>query len=530
MRTACRVSHLDASRLALARGVLCAVVVLLVATSWGRAAWAQSTAATPSAPALDEFTLAPLQRGALVQGFGADSLEPGRYALALSLHTRSGAARDTATRDTATGDTATGDAARVVESSTVELLGGFGGPSGLDVWAGISAVNATADGSQADAQPLAAPGRVRLVPRVALSAPDEQQRAALLLDLALPIRRASLATEGLHFEPRLALSGDYDWIQPTLNTGYRMHLGSDRGRELDAFTWIGGAVVPVAEQWAGVAELAGRWYLSGSELSGPARAPTEARAAARFSRARWTVELGAALGLVGGDDEPSFRMFAAVSVSPGPQPVPYDAQRPANASTSLASAEDECAAGLRGWKGGKIPTACEVTEVARATHDADCTERAAGCEPTPAPALSDCDGNEVAGGRPCREPPRTSDDPLPPLDARVYFAPNSYTVDPSHRSILDHVAALMTNAATGLRFRVVGHSDSTGPAAFNWRLSEARAILVRRLLLQRGVPWTRVTVGWYGPTVPLERSADPERNAKNRRVEFEVERVRDAEP
>jgi outer membrane protein OmpA-like peptidoglycan-associated protein len=71
--------------------------------------------------------------------------------------------------------------------------------------------------------------------------------------------------------------------------------------------------------------------------------------------------------------------------------------------------------------------------------------------------------------------------------------------------------------------RVEGHTDDTGPRAFNMQLSEERAHSVRRYLIQRGVNPLRLRVRSYGPDRPREEGKDAEARARNRRVEFVLE-------
>lgn len=73
-----------------------------------------------------------------------------------------------------------------------------------------------------------------------------------------------------------------------------------------------------------------------------------------------------------------------------------------------------------------------------------------------------------------------------------------------------------------LRIRVVGHTDDTGDADENKKLSEARAQSVKDFLVAEGIAAERVEVRGAGPTMPI---ADNKTNAgrqKNRRIEFEL--------
>lgn len=68
--------------------------------------------------------------------------------------------------------------------------------------------------------------------------------------------------------------------------------------------------------------------------------------------------------------------------------------------------------------------------------------------------------------------------------------------------------------------RIEGHTDDVGEDDFNQKLSERRAASVRRALLKRGVPASRLTTHGYGESSPIAPNATPAGRAKNRRVEF----------
>jgi len=73
----------------------------------------------------------------------------------------------------------------------------------------------------------------------------------------------------------------------------------------------------------------------------------------------------------------------------------------------------------------------------------------------------------------------------------------------------DHIDAL-----------VVGHTDSTGPAEYNQRLSERRAESVAVFLSQRGVAPGRMLVSGMGENQPIASNATAEGRQQNRRVEI----------
>ncbi len=67
-----------------------------------------------------------------------------------------------------------------------------------------------------------------------------------------------------------------------------------------------------------------------------------------------------------------------------------------------------------------------------------------------------------------------------------------------------------------------GHTDSTGPAEANLRLSRRRAEAVAAYLRARGIPAPRILVQGFGETMPLASNSTPEGRRLNRRVEFMV--------
>lgn len=73
-----------------------------------------------------------------------------------------------------------------------------------------------------------------------------------------------------------------------------------------------------------------------------------------------------------------------------------------------------------------------------------------------------------------------------------------------------------------LRIELQGHTDSTGPAQLNQRLSQQRADSVRRYMLSAGVQEEQLEAKGYGLSLPVAPSATVEGRAKNRRVVMSV--------
>jgi len=84
-------------------------------------------------------------------------------------------------------------------------------------------------------------------------------------------------------------------------------------------------------------------------------------------------------------------------------------------------------------------------------------------------------------------------------------------------SALDAVANKILNTPANEKVEVVGHTDSTGPEAYNQILSERRAQAAADYLNSKGVMNT--TVKGMGESAPVADNSTREGRAKNRRVE-----------
>jgi OOP family OmpA-OmpF porin len=73
------------------------------------------------------------------------------------------------------------------------------------------------------------------------------------------------------------------------------------------------------------------------------------------------------------------------------------------------------------------------------------------------------------------------------------------------------------------RITATGHTDTSGPEAYNMALSLRRANTVKDALVQNGVPATAIAVVGRGEAAQLVQTADGVREPQNRRVEIVVQ-------
>ena len=84
---------------------------------------------------------------------------------------------------------------------------------------------------------------------------------------------------------------------------------------------------------------------------------------------------------------------------------------------------------------------------------------------------------------------------------------------------INRIVTLMTENPD-LKFSVEGHTDSTGNAASNQTLSEARSKAIVAKLVEMGIAADRLAAVGKGQNNPIADNATDEGRAKNRRVEF----------
>lgn len=107
------------------------------------------------------------------------------------------------------------------------------------------------------------------------------------------------------------------------------------------------------------------------------------------------------------------------------------------------------------------------------------------------------------------------------MPGNVTFATNSSNISADFYPVLDSVA-LVINEFKQTYVDVIGHTDSTGAADYNQRLSEMRANSVAGYLRSQKVLPERILVQGMGENAPIASNDTPEGRALNRRVEIRL--------
>ncbi len=99
----------------------------------------------------------------------------------------------------------------------------------------------------------------------------------------------------------------------------------------------------------------------------------------------------------------------------------------------------------------------------------------------------------------------------------ITFRSGSSYLSPQSLRIVDAVADALKEC-DGMTVAVEGHTDSSGSAQVNTKMSQARADAVAAALSERGISADRVSAKGFGPDKPLEGKSAAD--AANRRIEF----------
>lgn len=105
---------------------------------------------------------------------------------------------------------------------------------------------------------------------------------------------------------------------------------------------------------------------------------------------------------------------------------------------------------------------------------------------------------------------------------KIFFQTNKATILPESFPLLDEITQIFVKHDEILKVEIGGHTDSTGNAAKNLKLSQDRAQAVLTYLTNKGIDAARLQAKGFGPNVPIADNATTEGKATNRRVEFQI--------
>ena len=114
------------------------------------------------------------------------------------------------------------------------------------------------------------------------------------------------------------------------------------------------------------------------------------------------------------------------------------------------------------------------------------------------------------------------------INEKIFFNLNKSTIKKESDSLLEEIAQVLKDNPQIKKVEIQGHTDSSGNAKKNDKLSGERAKAVRDRLVKNGVEADRLTYKGYGshmmliPLEPGQKKETEEQAAANRRVEFVI--------
>jgi OOP family OmpA-OmpF porin len=138
---------------------------------------------------------------------------------------------------------------------------------------------------------------------------------------------------------------------------------------------------------------------------------------------------------------------------------------------------------------------------------------------------------------PAPPPPKEEPPPAPIVDNKIVlpgeleFEVSTATIKETDASlaILNQLAQVLKDNPKITKLRIEGHTDSSGRAKKNMKLSRDRADAVATWLVAHGVDKERLVTVGLGDTRPLADNSTKEGREKNRRTEFHLQEV-DSKP
>jgi outer membrane protein OmpA-like peptidoglycan-associated protein len=107
------------------------------------------------------------------------------------------------------------------------------------------------------------------------------------------------------------------------------------------------------------------------------------------------------------------------------------------------------------------------------------------------------------------------------MPSNITFATGQSYITSGFHATLDDVAKVLVKFDKTI-LSIEGHTDSSGAADFNQKLSEQRAHSVKSYLMNKNIIAARLNVMGYGETKPVAANDTATNKALNRRVEIQI--------
>jgi len=133
----------------------------------------------------------------------------------------------------------------------------------------------------------------------------------------------------------------------------------------------------------------------------------------------------------------------------------------------------------------------------------------------------DVKGPASNNGCPIPEPTEEAIKKLNEYAKTILFDTGKFSFQKQTLPVLQSISAILKEYPTS-KFSIEGHTDNSGKADANLKLSEERAAAVKNYLVENGIAADRLTSSGYGQTKPIDSNKTKAGKANNRRVEVKL--------
>jgi outer membrane protein OmpA-like peptidoglycan-associated protein len=157
------------------------------------------------------------------------------------------------------------------------------------------------------------------------------------------------------------------------------------------------------------------------------------------------------------------------------------------------------------------------------------------CGPT---IFADTNALTVVGEPPAPPPPPPEPEPEPEpepppqpkrvevtaaaivINEKILFEIDKAIIRPESFDLMNEITSVVQDNPRIKKISIEGHTDDTGKAGYNKKLSQRRADSVMKYLVEHGVAAERLVAVGHGEDKPMVPNDSAENKEKNRRVEF----------
>lgn len=104
----------------------------------------------------------------------------------------------------------------------------------------------------------------------------------------------------------------------------------------------------------------------------------------------------------------------------------------------------------------------------------------------------------------------------------IHFGFDSSNINTHEMFYLKDSIAALNEASKESTIVINGHTDKIGLESYNEELGLKRALAVKEVLIDLGIPPGRISTRSYGENAPLVRATDSYLRSKNRRATIEI--------